>query len=47
MAEKKNNAGSSYEDWTVDTLQGRAREVGTEGRSSMNKSALTKTLRNQ
>lgn len=35
-----------YEDWTVDELQERAREIDIEGRSSMNKDDLITALRN-
>lgn len=36
----------SYDDWTVDELHERARELDIEGRSSMNKDELIKALRN-
>lgn len=35
----------SYEEWTVDELRRRARELGIEGRSSMTKSKLVDALR--
>ena len=35
----------SYDDWTVDELHERARELDIEGRSSMNKDELIKALR--
>ena len=34
-----------YEDWTKDRLLKRAREIGIEGRSRMNKGQLIKALR--
>jgi activator of HSP90 ATPase len=36
----------SYEDMPVDELRARARKVGIEGRSKMNKGELVKALRN-
>jgi len=36
----------SYEDMTVDELQDRAREIGIEGRSEMDKDELIDALRN-
>ncbi len=35
-----------YEDWTKDALYQRAREIGIDGRSSMDKSELIDALRN-
>lgn len=43
---RKGGESESYDDWTVDDLQDRAREIGIEGRSSMNKDDLIKALRN-
>lgn len=34
-----------YDEWTVDDLRKRARELGVDGRSSMNKSELIDALR--
>jgi hypothetical protein len=42
----KGGSSGSYEDWTKDELQKRAREIGIDGRSSMSKSELVKALRN-
>lgn len=43
---KKGGKAGSYEDWTVEELQDRAREIGIDGRSSMNKDDLITALRN-
>lgn len=42
---RKGGKSESYEDWTVDELQERARELDIEGRSTMNKDELIKALR--
>jgi len=36
----------AYEDWTKDELDERAREIGIEGRSEMDKDELIEALRN-
>ena len=45
-AGKRGGRSGSYEDWSKQDLQKRAREIGIEGRSRMNKGELTKALRN-
>ena len=43
---RKGGESGSYEDWSKSDLVERAREIGIEGRSKMNKSELVKALRN-
>jgi hypothetical protein len=45
-AGKRGGRSGSYEDWSKQELQERAREVGIEGRSKMNKGELIDALRN-
>lgn len=42
---RKGGRSGSYDDWTVDELRERARELDIEGRSSMSKSELVNALR--
>ncbi|NLF05580.1 MAG: Rho termination factor [Actinomycetales bacterium] len=42
---RKGGKAGDYEDWTVDELRERAREIGIEGRSSMRKAELVDALR--
>lgn len=44
---KRGGEAGSYDDWTVDELRKRARELDVEGRSSMTKSELVDALRNR
>jgi hypothetical protein len=41
----KGGRASPYEEWTKDELLDRAREIGIEGRSGMNKDRLIRALR--
>ena len=43
---KKGGKSGSYDDWSKEDLEKRAKEIGIEGRSKMNKSELVKALRN-
>lgn len=43
---RKGGEAGSYDDWTVDELQDRARELEIKGRSKMNKKELIDALRN-
>jgi hypothetical protein len=43
---KRGGKGGDYEDRTKEELQKKAREVGIEGRSKMDKNELIKALRN-
>jgi len=45
-AAKKGGKSQSYDDWSKDDLENRAKEIGIEGRSGMNKDELIKALRN-
>ena len=42
---RKGGESGSYQDWSVEDLRERAREIGVEGRSKMNKGELIKALR--
>lgn len=42
---RRGGESASYEEWTVDELQERARELDVPGRSTMNKSELIEALR--
>jgi len=44
---KKGGKSGSYEDWKVDDLRKRAKELGISGYSSKNKSELVSMLRNR
>ena len=43
---RKGGKAAPYEEWTVEELQERARELEISGRSSMNKDELIAALRN-
>lgn len=43
---ERGGTSGSYDDWSVDDLQERAKEIGIEGRSKMNKDDLIDALRN-
>jgi hypothetical protein len=43
---KKGGKSGSYDDWSKDDLEKRAKEIGIEGRSSMDKGELIDALRN-
>lgn len=43
---RRGGKSEAYEDWTVDELQQKARDVGIEGRSDMSKDELIDALRN-
>ena len=45
-AGKKGGQSGSYEDWSKKDLEERAREIGIEGRSKMDKGDLIDALRN-
>lgn len=43
---KKGGESGSYEDWSVDDLRERAKEIDIDGRSDMSKDELIEALRN-
>ena len=45
-AGRRGGKSGSYENWSKQDLQKRAREIGIEGRSGMNKGELIDALRN-
>jgi len=45
-ASKRGGSHPPYEEWTKDELYDKAKEVGIEGRSEMDKSELISALRN-
>ena len=42
---RKGGKSPAYQDWTKDDLQKRAKEIGVEGRSYMNKPELIRAIR--
>jgi len=46
QAGKRGGSSPAYEDWTKEDLEQRAKEIGIEGRSKMDKSELIDALRN-
>lgn len=46
QAGKKGGKSPKYDDWKVDDLRERAKEIGIEGRSKMDKQELIRSLRN-
>jgi hypothetical protein len=45
QAAQRGGSSGSYEDWTKDELEDRAKEIGIEGRSKMDKDELIDALR--
>jgi hypothetical protein len=45
-AGKKGGKAAPYEEWTKEELYRRAKEIGLDGRSNLNKEQLIKKLRN-
>jgi hypothetical protein len=43
---KKGGKSTSYDDWSKEDLQKRAKEIGIDGRSKMSKGELVDALRN-
>jgi hypothetical protein len=43
---KRGGKSPKYEEWSKEDLYGRAKEIGIEGRSKMNKNELIDSLRN-
>jgi hypothetical protein len=46
MASRRGGESPPYEDWSKDDLYDRAKEIGIEGRSNMDKDELIQALRN-